>query len=207
MGKWCDRFRDNLVDDINDLSDYVVDEHEVSEDNRHIFDSHRKAAFDFGRCVLLPNKGLHQSGYTIRDGSEYEYGCWIYTHGNGFSYCKPYTDNVYNSVNHANRGQPTNVVAYAHTHPVKNMLKSRKEFSGADCCFSITQDLPLYLCYLDGGDVKVEEVEEVKMHVKRCQKTTNSQKLSNAEKYNKQSQAYSMFATDKESLQGSSDEE
>ena len=204
MGKWCDRFRDDLVDDISDLSDDVVDEHEVSEDNRHIFDSHRKAAFDFGRCVLLPDKGLHQSGYTIQDGSKHEYGCWIYPHGNGFSYCKPYTDNRYNSVNHADRGQPTNVVAYAHTHPVINMLDSRKEFSGEDCCFSITQDLPLYLCYLDGDDVTVEKVT---MHVKRCKKTTDSQKLSNAEKYNKQSPAYAVFATDKESLQGSFGEE
>lgn len=204
MGKWCDCFRDDLVDDINDLSDYVVDEHEVSEDNRHIFDSHRKAAFDFGRCVLLPDNELHQSGYTIQDGSKYEYGCWIYPHGNGYSYCEPYTNDASNFVKHANRGQPTNVVAYAHTHPVTNMLNSRKEFSEADCRFSITQDLPLYLCYLDGDDVKVEEV---KMHVKRCKKTTDSQKLSNAEKHNKQSPAYAVFATDKESLQGSSDEE
>lgn len=104
-----------------------------------IFDSHREAAFDFGRCVLLPSQGLHRSGYNISHGSDCEYGCLIYSHSEGFSYCEPYTDESYNSVDNADRGVPSNVVAYTHTHshPAKNPLRNRCQFSSKDYGFSI----------------------------------------------------------------------
>ena len=107
-----------------------------------IFDSHREAAFDFGRCVLLPRQGSHRSGYNISHGSDYEYGCLIYSHSDRFSYCEPYTDESYNSVGHIDRGVPSNVVAYAYTHLAKNPLRNCCQFSSQDYEFSI-KNVPL----------------------------------------------------------------